>query len=256
MSSWKKAAKSNQKTHRERQQLVSRKELGFLEKHKDYVYRAQDYHKKERTLKKLKRRALNRNPDEFYFHMINSKVEKGVHKERKSKQKNSEDSEEQMKLLETRDSKYITYRRTIESRKVEKLQSSLHMIDAANQAENKHTFFVEGAEEMKNFDLAERLDTHPALISRKSNRPRLSALKSSTLLAPSKELLAAAEQEKMKSYRELKSRINRENELNIVQRKLEIRKALKNKKLSKPKKVKQGGPDSAPIYKWKFERQK
>jgi U3 small nucleolar RNA-associated protein 11 len=59
---------------RERGQLVHRKKLGILEKHKDYVLRARDYHSKESRLKKLQKKASERNKDEFYFGMINQKT--------------------------------------------------------------------------------------------------------------------------------------------------------------------------------------
>lgn len=49
------------------------------------------------------------------------------------------------------------------------------MTDVAEATPNTHTFFVEEGEE-KEFDLAKRLDTHPALLGRKSNRPRMADL--------------------------------------------------------------------------------
>lgn len=253
MSSWKKAAKATQKTHRERHQPEARKHLGLLEKKKDYVARAKDYHEKQQTLKLLRKRALNKNPDEFHFHMINSKVEDGVHRE---KDKEDTHTPEQIKLMETQDLKYVAYKRNIEAKKVDKLQSQLHMIDAANEVKNQHIFFVDDPEERKNFDLAKKLDTHPALLSRRTNRPKLSRLKDMKLPEINETQLEKLEQQKQMSYKELQKRIMRERELTIVQQKLEMERALKDKKVKKPKLIRKATADNAPIYKWRFERKR
>ena len=253
MSSWKKAAKSTQKTHRERHQPESRKHLGLLEKKKDYIARAKDYQRKEQTLKLLHKRALNKNPDEFYFHMVNSKLEGGLHRE---KRKNDDNTPEQIQLMATQDIKYVAHKRNIEAKKIDKLQSQLHMIDVANKTQNKHIFFLDDSEEMKNFDLSKRLDTHPALLSRRTNRPKLSRLKDMKLPDIDESTLKKIEQKKHMSYKELQKRIERERELTIVQQKLEMQKALKDRKVTKPKLVRKGTKDAPPVYKWKYERKR
>jgi U3 small nucleolar RNA-associated protein 11 len=62
-----------QKTHKERHQPGKRQKLGLLEKHKDYVMRAKDYNKKQATIKKLEQKAAFKNPDEYYFKMVNTR---------------------------------------------------------------------------------------------------------------------------------------------------------------------------------------
>ena len=60
--------------------------LGLLEKKKDYKLRANDFNNKKQVLKHLRKKALNKNPDEFYFHMANSKtVDGGMHRDLLSK---------------------------------------------------------------------------------------------------------------------------------------------------------------------------
>ncbi|KOX73649.1 putative U3 small nucleolar RNA-associated protein 11 [Melipona quadrifasciata] len=253
MSSWKKAAKSTQKTHHERHQPESRKHLGLLEKKKDYIARARDYQEKQQTLKLLRKRALNKNPDEFYYHMINSKISGGVHRE-KRKQKNH--TPEQIHLMETQDIKYIAYKRNLEAKKIDRFQSQLHMIDVANETKNKHIFFVDDPTEVKNFDLAKRLDTHPALIPRRVNRPKLDKLKDMKLPNIDESSLQKLEEDKHKIYNELQKRIDREKQLSVIQRKLEIERALKENTITKPKLVRKGTKNAAPMYRWKFERKR
>ena len=167
-------AMKRQKTHRERHQPASRKNLGLLEKKKDYKLRAKDFNEKQEILKQLRKKALDKNPDEFYFHMINSKIEDGVHKE---KGKEAKLTEEQVALMQTQDLKYIVSRRTSERNKIEKLKARLHMISAADRPANRHTIFVDCEKDKRSLDLAAYFETHPALLGRTANRPRLADLK-------------------------------------------------------------------------------
>jgi U3 small nucleolar RNA-associated protein 11 len=253
MSSWKKLSKTNQRTHRERHQPEGRAHLGLLEKKKDYRQRAKDSHEKQRTLKLLKKRALNRNPDEFYFHMINSRVEDGEHKELC---KDDEHTPNQIRLMQSQDIRYVTTKRTMESRKIDRLQARLHLLDAANQAKNKHIFFVETEKEAKQFDLAKQLETHPALLERRINRLRTTALKNMTFPEVDEVVLEKLAGERDNAYMELQKRIERERELAVVQQKLEIKRHLLNKKESTPKRIKPSAKDAPPIYKWKYERKR
>ncbi|XP_075148995.1 putative U3 small nucleolar RNA-associated protein 11 [Haematobia irritans] len=262
MSSWKKASKSNQKVHRERHQPESRAHLGLLEKKKDYRKRARDAERKSKTLQLLHKRALNKNPDEFYHHMIRSKLHEGEHHDEEVEK--DEHSKEQLALMETQDLKYITMKRTMEAKKIKRLQSQLHMIDFANTVPNKHLFFddepkkgeyVEG-KELSDMALAERLETHPSMLDRKTNRPRLKDLEKLQIPALSPEEIKKANLLKQQSYQELTKRIEREKELAIVQQKLEIKRALQQPRLLQPKKKKAGTKDAAPVYEFKYERKK
>ncbi|KAK7812443.1 hypothetical protein U0070_001541 [Myodes glareolus] len=75
-AAFRKAAKSRQREHRERSQPGFRKRLGLLEKKKDYKLRANDYHKKQDFLRALRKKALEKNPDEFYYKMTRDKLQK------------------------------------------------------------------------------------------------------------------------------------------------------------------------------------
>lgn len=219
--SWKSAAKTNQKTHRERHQPESRKHLGILEKKKDYKLRAKHYNETRDSIKFFKKVALNKNQNEFFHHMINSKIKDGVHKE---KPKPDDDlTEDQLKLMRLQDSRYINMKHQIEARKVGRLQSNLHMIDSANEIKNSHTFFVDDKEELKSFNLCEKLGTHKSLLDRKTNRIRLEDLPKLQLDKLDSDVIRQMNKEKSKAYRELERRIERERDLAIVKEKLEHR---------------------------------
>ncbi|KAI0023754.1 U3 small nucleolar RNA-associated protein 11 [Xylariomycetidae sp. FL0641] len=60
----------NRRVHKERAQPLERSRYGLLEKHKDYSLRAKDHNQKKAQLAALRRKAADRNEDEFYFGML------------------------------------------------------------------------------------------------------------------------------------------------------------------------------------------
>lgn len=62
------------RTHKERSAPAGRGRFGILERHKDYIQRAKNYHLKTKRLNAMKEAARFKNPDEFYFGMIKSKI--------------------------------------------------------------------------------------------------------------------------------------------------------------------------------------
>ncbi|KAJ8315859.1 hypothetical protein KUTeg_008009 [Tegillarca granosa] len=101
-----------------------------------------DYQRKQNTLKSLKRKALDKNPDEFYFNMVKTQKVDGIHQERESSE--PVHTEAEVKLM---------------------LSQDLH-----------------SKKEAKEFDAAKHFNTHPSLVHRTFNRPRLETLKSGGLM--------------------------------------------------------------------------
>uniref|UniRef100_A0A3P9NH87 U3 small nucleolar RNA-associated protein 11 n=1 Tax=Poecilia reticulata TaxID=8081 RepID=A0A3P9NH87_POERE len=178
MSSFRKALKSRQRNHHERSQPGFRRTMGLLEKKKDYKLRADDYHKKQNTLAALRKKALEKNPDEFYFNMISSKLEDGVHVMKKTEE---EVTEEQKKVMRTQDMRYVEMKRVAEAKKIERLKGELHLLDAESKQKNKHTFFVDSKKEVETFNLASHLGTDPKLVDRVYNRPTLQTLETKSI---------------------------------------------------------------------------
>ena len=135
------------RTYRERAQPAARQHLGLLEKHKDYVQRARDFHKKEDAIKKLKEKASFRNPDEYYFKMAHTSTEDGVHKKAAAEQPTNDE----MRKFKKEDASYLMVKQTAEAKKIERLRASLHMLDAPLQ--NKHTIFVSDEEKGRAFEV-------------------------------------------------------------------------------------------------------
>ena len=117
MSSLRNAVK--RRTHKERSQPAERRKFGLLEKKKDYVLRARDFHKKEEALKVLRKKAANRNPDEFYFAMQKQRTVDGVHNA--NQDESNKYTQDELHLMKTQDVKYVAMKASMEAKKVEKL---------------------------------------------------------------------------------------------------------------------------------------
>ncbi|KAM5181864.1 putative U3 small nucleolar RNA-associated protein 11 [Mantella aurantiaca] len=251
-AAFRKALKSRQKNHRERSQPGFRKNLGLLEKKKDYKLRAEDFKKKRNTLNALRKKTLEKNPDEFYFKMTSSKLQEGIHV---IKQKSEEVTDEQLKIMRTQDIKYVEMKRVAEAKKIERLKSELHLLETEGRPENKHTFFMDTKKEVRNFDLAAKLNTAPELVDRVFNRPTLETLRKQSVkgLENSKQLKKLAKQ-RQQQYSLLNQRIDRERKMFVVSQKIQSRKDLLDK--THKVKVKKETVNSPAIYKFKKQRKR
>merc|ERR1711936_502272 len=126
--------------------------------------------------------------------------------------------------------------RTSEKNKIEKLKSSLHLINCTDKPKNTHTFFVDSEKEKKKFSVAARLSTHPSLIARTHNRPKLSDLQSGKFKVDSlnPETIEDVSKKTGKAYKELQQRLERE---------AAVREKVKPVKLVVPE-----GKANAPVY--------
>lgn len=128
----------HRRNHKERSQPLNRQKYGLLEKKKDYVARARDYHSKQDRLKAMREKAAFRNPDEFYFKMINSKTKEGVH----LTERNEKFSHDFLKLLNTQDLNYVTQQRDVGRKRIERMQQGLVLLD-----DDVHDEFAEEEDE-------------------------------------------------------------------------------------------------------------
>ncbi|BDA41546.1 probable U3 small nucleolar RNA-associated protein 11 [Coccomyxa sp. Obi] len=250
MSSLRNAVK--RKTHKERPQPQSRSKFGLLERKKDYKARADDFHRKEKALQNLRRKAEERNPDEFYFAMEHARTKGGVHL--KSATKPNKYSQEELRLMKGQDIGYLQVKRQSETKKAERMRESLHFIGAPVQ--NSHTLFVE-EEAAASISLDEHFDTPAELLGRTYNRPRRSQL--STAAAVTGLAEGAADTRKLDrrragSYKQLLQRDERRGMLGNVLEKMALEKAVMGK--GRKRKLGPTTDSEPPVYRWKQERKR
>lgn len=169
--------------------------------------------------------------------MISSRTEKGI---RTADRGNESLSNAAVALLKTQDANYLRLKRAEERKRIEKLEEAVQFMGLAKPQKGlprKHTVFVEDEEQAEKLDPAEFFGTHENLLDRSFNRPRLDQLEKGEFMPD--EVLEVEhkrggdglrqEKKKLATYKELESRLNREQELKEVELKL----ALQREKMGK-----------------------
>ncbi|XP_043116175.1 probable U3 small nucleolar RNA-associated protein 11 [Puntigrus tetrazona] len=253
MSSFRKALKSKQRDHKERSQLGFRKHLGLLEKKKDYKLRADDYHRKQKTLMALRKKAMDKNPDEFHFKMIHSQLKDGVHV---IKPKDDAMTEEQKKVMRTQDIRYVEMKRVSEMKKIERMKSELHLLDVDEKNKNKHVFYVDSKREVEDFDLATHLNTVPELVGRAYNRPTIETLEKKSIMgAVDPHSIKKLAKQRELQYLRLSQRIDREKNMFVISQKIQTRKDLQQDK-GKKVKVREESKSVPAVYRFEAKRKR
>jgi len=146
------------RNHKERAQPVEREKWGLLEKRKDYKLRAADHKQKKQKLKLLSEKARDRNPDEFSFKMLSSKVDKQGRKV--ADRGNTALSMDVVKLLKTQDAGYIRTMLQMVRKEREELEQKLileedevrALKDGSRTKQGKHRVYVDDEEQQQSFD--------------------------------------------------------------------------------------------------------
>ncbi|QLQ78161.1 hypothetical protein HG537_0A04080 [Torulaspora globosa] len=242
------------KQHRERSQLTRRSRLGFLEKHKDYVKRAQDYHKKETTIKILRTKAKERNPDEYYHAMTSRKVDTNglLITSRRGRDEDSSLNMDQVKLLKTQDSNYVRTLRQMEKKKLDKKSKELMF-----ESQGKHTIFVNDRQEMEDFTPEKHFNTTTNMVNRRENRLTKDQLMSSQLasIVPDPSTIMPKEslnKKKLKKFKAIQGHLERENKLSAVQQRMDLQREV----MKKGSKKKISDSNGNTCFKWKKQRKR
>ncbi len=138
--------------YRERVQPADRKRFGTMERHKDYVLRARDFHKKERQIKKLRLAASMRNPDEFDREMAHSRVKDGEHVSAPRREDRG-GKRAAAKRENIEDLRHLTMARTHQAKVVQRLKSdSALAVGSSKGVRGKRVVFLGDDEEAASKD--------------------------------------------------------------------------------------------------------
>lgn len=144
--------------------------------------------------------------------------------------------QETVKLFKTQDAGYLRTMSGIEQKKIKKLEEELAFFgsDVIGTRRRKHIVFVEDEDQMMQLEPAQYFDTHPDLVDRHFNRPRLrqlaeAATRKTTTKSTDGELKSIGPRKMSKErdakYKELEARMKRQKGLQKVERETELQRA-------------------------------
>ncbi|CUF74897.1 U3 snoRNA-associated protein UTP11, putative [Bodo saltans] len=167
--------------HKERSQPASRKHLGALEKHKDYVKRAKRRHDKVSKLNKLKRAAAQRNPDEYHMKMTEAVMDVASGKmKRKNASKEERLKDTKLQLLKNSENiNYLRHAAEHDRRRAKELLDEVVGLDM--KPCNTHTVFVDDEEEVRRFKPAEYFGTTQEMLAYPAMRGKVEMMKNQVL---------------------------------------------------------------------------
>ncbi|CAL8083966.1 unnamed protein product [Calicophoron daubneyi] len=228
-ASFKNIQKRYARTHKERSQPEHRQRLGLLPKKKDFVLRARDKEKKQEKIKDLRRKALTKNEDEFYFNMCNSTfdVEKGhiplncavTH------------SEEEVRSLLSLSVIQLRHELQKEVSKIRKLESSVNLIHGefsrkSAKGPQKHVYFADTKAEAE-----EIYATARPCLDNQAEPLEIDIL-----------------EDRQAAYSELEQRLRRAEVINLMLKKREAKQKLTRNIGRKYKVVAKETKNAAPVY--------
>ncbi|KAK9474154.1 small-subunit processome [Dipodascopsis tothii] len=235
------------KQHRERAQPAARRKWGLLEKHKDYVLRARDYHSKEQRLKLLREKSKTRNPDEFYHGMLSSKTDKfGI--KQAERESSLALSNAEVLLLKTQDEGYLTTAVATEKHKIAKLEEQLAFAPAAAAPAAPAAPIDDDSD--YDYGLSDEEAPKKTRLSKRARRAKYAGEQRHTPAAPV--LNATSSRGRDKIVRELSDRRERLQQLERVLGEVQLQRQLM-KPGQKKKIVKD---DGKVVWKWKAQRKK
>lgn len=232
--------------HRERAQPANRTRLGLLEKKKDYVLRARDFQSKKKRLHAMKVKAAYKNPDEFYFGMIKSRVDKATGKVRHEAE-HEKLSGEVVKLMKSQDLKHIQEMIRTNESKLDAFKAEHAIIIGkrfnTQKSKGSHVKFIEDDEELADLIIdSQEKDSSDDSAEDTANKSENSVEDS--------EKVDSAEDQIVLEYQ---ARLDRIKTLKIAEKKL-----LQEKMAAAKGRKRKTGEDQngIPIYKFDQERKK